>query len=152
MGLQPFPEAVVEPHGGRVRRQDPPPVVARMSDRLGRTAGPFAALLVGALVLYATALPWRLAALPLSAAAVWCGVRVLHALSVLRRNGRGARGWFAAVAGLSAGVLLLVGTGVQALLYPVAQADERCRAGATTLQAQEECSEQTRRRLGVPTG
>ena len=131
-----------------MRRQDPPAVVTRLGARVGQTAPTFATLLIGAVLVYGTQLPWRLAALPLAAGAVWCGVRLLHALAVLRRNGRATRGWFATVVGLSLAVLLLIGTGVQALFYPVAEADERCRADATTPFAHERCSEQTRQRLG----
>jgi uncharacterized membrane protein YgcG len=126
------------------------------ADRASRRAADllpvFAVLVLGALVLQTTPLPGRLVGIPFAAGALWTGARLLHALAVVRRAGRPARGWLAVAIGLGLSTLLLVLLAVQLALYPVIAEDERCRAGATTHQAEERCAEETRRRLGGLSG
>jgi hypothetical protein len=120
-----------------------------VADERARKLPPvFAALLFGALLMQETELPWRLVGLPLALAALVLGGLAIHAMAVLRRANRPAPGnWLFLALGLGLTTVLLTVLAFEAAFYPLVAEDERCRARATTLQAEQRCAEEFSRRL-----
>jgi hypothetical protein len=107
----------------------------------------FLVLLVGLFLTSRTQLPWRMAGLPLAAAALVSGSRLLGTQATLRRSGRAAPGFLAVAVGLGLVALALFQLLAEAAVYPVAADLERCTARASTLQASAECEREFERRL-----
>lgn len=101
----------------------------------------FATLLLAAFATSFLPLPWSLSS---AAFAAWA---VVHGVLALRRTLRtGERGLLVPmlVVGVLSASLMLVSTLTVALVWPVQRGWQECRAGALTVEAQEQCDRELR--------
>jgi len=106
-----------------------------------RRLGLFATLLVACFVTSWLPLPFSLATVAFAGWALVLGIMTLR--RVLRAKERGMLVPLLAVGVLSA-LMLVLSTGAVALVWPVQQAWQECRAGAVTVEAVERCDRQQR--------
>jgi hypothetical protein len=114
--------------------------------RAARHTRLFAASLAATLLMIALQLPWRLAGLGFGTLTIYAGIRLLTALTALRRTGQPAPGRAGVIFGIGiTGLMMLVLLG-EAALYPLVADHDRCLAGAITHQDQKQCRDRFERR------
>lgn len=121
---------------------------ADLDERLRARTRLFGTLLVSAVVTALLPLPWRLSGLAFGLGTVVVGFQVIFALAATRRAGGRARGFLGVSVGLGVAAVLVVVTLAQAVFYPAVSDLQRCLSTASTLAAQERCTEEFRPRLG----
>ncbi len=107
----------------------------------------FLVLILGLIVLMTQPLPFRLAGILLSLAALWVGLRLWRMLSRLRRAGVRTPGVITLMTGITLASVLLFLLVADAIWYPLVSDLENCQAGANTEQASQACQRDARNRI-----
>ena len=116
-----------------------PPLDPVALRRAGRATTRFGLLALVAVLATALPLPWGLAAIPFTAAALAAGVVAL--VATVRARVRAAPVVVLSV-GLALVTALLAALLVQLLFYPVVASAQECQRAAITEQAREQCDEE----------
>jgi hypothetical protein len=110
-----------------------------LAERAARRTQLFGISLVSTVLVSALNLPWKLTAFGFGLLTGYAGVRLLADLGELRRAGLPARGRAGVIVGIGlTGLMLLLLLG-EAVLYPLAAAQERCLGTALTHQDRKQC-------------
>lgn len=129
------------PSAGGEPRRPLDPVALR---RAGQLTARFGLLALAAVLATSLPLPWGLAGIAFTLAAVAVGIMAL--VAVVRARLRAATVVMISIGLGLVGLLLLSQLGM-VLFYDVTRADQQCRTAAITDQAQQQCTDQRQGRL-----